>query len=157
MQNVVLHFDTDVSEENRAYCPQLLWEHTRLEAQLPACTPLSVTASLLSVGMPVGCLLMSPLLDGLGRRRTLMVVNAPAILGWLLIAMASHNKPWFFYQVYAGRLLTGLAIGLVSAPAVVYVGEVLHKTWRAVVVTWPSLGKLGSVRVHCIRNMHLAS
>jgi SP family facilitated glucose transporter-like MFS transporter 8 len=102
---------------------------------------LPVTAALLSVGMPAGCLLISPLLDRLGRRRTLMAVNTPALLGWLLIATASHSEPSFLYQVYAGRLLTGLAVGLVGTPAVVYSGEVLHKTWRAVVVTWPSLGE----------------
>jgi len=97
-------------------------------------------ASLLSVGIPAGCLLMSPMLDGLGRRRTMMLVNVPGLLGWLLIATASHTQPWILYQVYAGRLLAGLAGGLVSSPIVVYVGEVLDKTWRNVVVTWPSIG-----------------
>lgn len=91
--------------------------------------------------MPAGCLLMSPLLDGLGRRRTMMVVNVPAVVGWLLIAVASHSQPWFLYQVYAGRVLTGIAAGVVSTPAVVYIGEVLNKTWRDVMVTWPSLSK----------------
>lgn len=100
-------------------------------------------ASLVSLGMPAGCLLMSPMLDGLGRRRTLMLVNVPALLGWLLIAAASYSQPWMLYQLYAGRLLTGLSVGLVSSPAVVYAGEVLDKTWRNVVVTWPSLGKCG--------------
>lgn len=108
-------------------------------------------ASLVALGMPAGCLLMSPLLDRLGRRRSMMFVNAPAVLGWFLIATASHSEPWFLYQVYAGRLLTGFAMGLVSTPAVVYVGEVLHKTWRAVVVTWPSLGvSLGIVIVYTL-------
>jgi len=100
-------------------------------------------ASLMSLGSPAGCLLMSPMLDGLGRRRTMLLVNVPSLLGWLLIATASHTQPWILYQVYAGRLLTGLAVGLVSAPIVVYVGEVLDKTWRNAVVTWPSLGNCG--------------
>ena len=100
-------------------------------------------ATILSLGMPAGCLLVSPMLDGLGRRRTMMLVNVPAVLGWLLIATASHSQLWILYQVYAGRLFTGLAAGLVSSPIVVYVGEVLDKTWRNVVVTWPSLGKCG--------------
>jgi len=100
-------------------------------------------ASLVPLGMLAGCLLTSPMLDGLGRRRTMMLVNVPALLGWLLIATASHSQPWILYQLYAGRLLTGLAAGLVSSPIVVYVGEVLDKTWRNVVVTWPPLGKCG--------------
>ena len=73
----------------------------------------------------------------------MMLVNVPAFLGWLLIATASHSQPWFLYQAYAGRLLTGIAVGLVGTPAVVYVGEVLSKTWRDIVVTWSSLGKCG--------------
>jgi MFS family permease len=100
-------------------------------------------ASLVPLGMPAGCLLTSPMLDRLGRRRTMILVNVPALLGWLLIATASHSQPWILYQVYAGRLLTGLAFGLVSAPTVVYVGEVLDKTWRNIVVTWLALGKCG--------------
>jgi MFS family permease len=91
--------------------------------------------------MPAGSLLISPMLDRMGRRRTMMLVNVPAFLGWLLIATASHSHPWILYQVYAGRLLTGLAVGLVGAPTVVYVGEVMDKTWRNVVVTWPALGE----------------
>jgi hypothetical protein len=51
--------------------------------------------------MPVSCLLMSPMLYILGCRRTLMAVNTPAVLGWLLIATASHSEPWFLYQLYA--------------------------------------------------------
>jgi len=100
-------------------------------------------ASIPSLSITAGCLVLSPLLDGLGRRRTLMLVNMPALLGWLLIAMASHSEHWFFYQLYIGRLLTGLAVSLIATSAVVYVGEVLDKTWRVVVVTWPSLGKRG--------------
>jgi MFS family permease len=97
----------------------------------------------MSLGMPAGSLLMGPMLDGLGRRRTMMLVNVPALLGWLLIATAFHSQPWILYQVYAGRVLTGIAAGLNVSPPVVYVGEVLDKTWRNVVVTWPSLGKCG--------------
>jgi len=107
-----------------------------------------LVASLLFLGMLAGSLLMSPMLDELGRRRTMMLVNVPAILGWLLIATASHNQPWILYLVYGGRLLTGLAAGLVGPPAVVYVGEVLDKTRRTIVVTWPLLGKCG--RKQCL-------
>jgi MFS family permease len=70
-----------------------------------------------------------------------MLVNVPAVLGWLLIVTASHSEPWFLYQVYAGRLLTGLGAGLVSTPAVVYVGEAMDRMWRGVLITWPSIGE----------------
>jgi MFS family permease len=88
-----------------------------------------------------GCLLMGPLLHRLGRRRTLLLVNAPAVLGWLLIATASHSEPWFLYQMYAGRFLTGISVGVVSTPTIVYVGEAMDRIWRGVLITWPSIGE----------------
>ena len=73
----------------------------------------------------------------------MMLVNVPGLLGCLLIFTATHSPPWILYQVFAGRLLTGIAAGLVTPTTVVYVGEVMDKTWRNIVVTWPSLGKCG--------------
>ncbi|XP_023701755.1 facilitated trehalose transporter Tret1 isoform X1 [Cryptotermes secundus] len=111
-------------------------------------------ASLTTLGMPPGCLLMGPMLHRLGRRRTLLLVNAPAVIGWLLIATASHSEPWFLYQVYTGRLLTGIAAGLVSTPAVVYVGEAMDKIWRGVLITWPSIGvSLGILVVYVLGSL----
>ncbi|XP_069699247.1 facilitated trehalose transporter Tret1-like isoform X5 [Periplaneta americana] len=111
----------------------------------------SWVASLTSIGMPVGCLFMGPLMDRLGRKRTLMLVNLPAVLGWLLLASASHSPSWFLWQVYAGRLLTGLTTGLVNTPAVVYASETMEKMWRGVVVTWPSIGvSLGVLIVYVL-------
>jgi hypothetical protein len=98
-------------------------------------------ASLAAIATPIGCLVTGVLLDWLGRRRTLMVVNMPAVLGWLLIATASHSEPWFTYQLYAGRLLTGLATGMSSSPATVYVSEVADKSLRGMMVTWSSVGE----------------
>ena len=88
----------------------------------------------------MGCLLAGGLLDWLGRIRTLMVINAPAVLGWLLITIASHREPWFLYQLYAGRLLKGIATGMSSSPATVYVSEVVDKSLRGMIVTWSSIG-----------------
>jgi len=87
-------------------------------------------------------------LDWLGRRRTLMLINTPAALGWLLIATASHSESWFFFQVYAGRLLTGLATGMSSSPGTVYISEVVDKSLRGMMVTWSSIGKCTTVCCH---------
>ncbi|XP_069699267.1 facilitated trehalose transporter Tret1-like isoform X2 [Periplaneta americana] len=96
-------------------------------------------ASLISVSMPVGCILEGPLLDRLGRRVTLIMVNIPSVLGWLIIASASHRHNWFLFQVYVGRLLTGLSSGCTGSPSAVYVSEVLDKKLRGLVITWGSL------------------
>ncbi|XP_069699269.1 facilitated trehalose transporter Tret1-like isoform X2 [Periplaneta americana] len=97
-------------------------------------------ASMISVGMPLGCLFIGPLLDRLGRRRTIILVNAPAVVGWFLIATVPSNEHWFFPQLYIGRFLAGVSVGLVSLPVIVYVSEVLDKNLRGFVITWGSLG-----------------
>lgn len=74
-----------------------------------------------------------------------MLVNAPAVVGWILIATALHSEPWLLYQVYAGRLLTGVATGMSSSPATVYVSEVADKSLRGMMVTWSSVGECATV------------
>jgi facilitated trehalose transporter len=76
-------------------------------------------ASLSSLSTPLGCILGGYLMDLLGRRTTLLLLEVPLIAGWLLIAFAGSVP-----QIYAGRLLVGLGSGLVGAPARVYTGEV---------------------------------
>ncbi|XP_069699243.1 facilitated trehalose transporter Tret1-2 homolog isoform X2 [Periplaneta americana] len=108
-------------------------------------------ASLASISTPIGCLLTGVLLDRLGRKRTLMLINTPALLGWLIIATASHSENLFLYQLYAGRLLTGLATGMSSSPATVYVSEVADKALRGMLVTWASIGiSLGILVVYVL-------
>ncbi|PSN32151.1 hypothetical protein C0J52_23851 [Blattella germanica] len=106
-------------------------------------------ASLTAFGSPAGSLFVGPLLDRLGRKRTMLLVNTPAVLGWLLIS--TSYQPIFMYQLFLGRFLTGLAAGLVGAPAVVYVSEVVDKSLRGVVVTWASIGvSFGTLLVYLL-------
>ncbi|KAJ9588986.1 hypothetical protein L9F63_017721, partial [Diploptera punctata] len=98
----------------------------------------SWVAALTAIGAPVGSLLMGPMLEKLGRKWTLIVTNMPAVIGWVFVVTAF--QPIFIPLLYLGRLLTGLAAGLVSPPAVVYCGEVVDKGMRGVVVTFPSIG-----------------
>ncbi|PSN36326.1 hypothetical protein C0J52_24327 [Blattella germanica] len=108
-------------------------------------------ASLASIATPIGCLIIGGLLDGLGRKRAMMLVNVPAVIGWLLIATTSSHEHWFFYQVYVGRILTGIATGMSSTPATVYVSEVADRSLRGVLVTWTSIGiSLGILIVYVL-------
>ncbi|XP_059469544.1 facilitated trehalose transporter Tret1-2 homolog isoform X2 [Neocloeon triangulifer] len=98
-------------------------------------------ASLSSLSTPLGCILGGYLMDLLGRRTTLLLLEVPLIAGWLLIATAGGVP-----QIYAGRLLVGLGSGLVGAPARVYTGEVsqphLRGTLAALASVAVSLGVL---------------
>ncbi|PSN45095.1 hypothetical protein C0J52_05094 [Blattella germanica] len=64
-------------------------------------------ASLASISTPLGCLISGPMLDRWGRKVALFAVNVPGLVGWILLATAQASS-YFFPQVYAGRLFTGL-------------------------------------------------
>lgn len=69
--------------------------------------------------MPIGCLLSGPLIDKLGRKTALMVINFPSFLGWLILANQHAN----LYTLYAGQLLVGLSVGISTTPATIYAAE----------------------------------
>ncbi|KAJ9592807.1 hypothetical protein L9F63_015529 [Diploptera punctata] len=94
-------------------------------------------ASMLSVATIFGCLACGPLLDWLGRRKTLIIMNIPFIIGWTILCVAPSPAP--LYMLYIGRVLTGIGSGMVSIPACVYIGEMATDRLRGVLVTWPSI------------------
>lgn len=74
-------------------------------------------------------------MDQLGRRTTLILLEVPAIIGWILIAFASNVS-----MIYGGRLLVGLGSGMVAAPSRVYTGEVTQPHLRGTLAALASLG-----------------
>ncbi|XP_008559792.1 facilitated trehalose transporter Tret1 [Microplitis demolitor] len=92
-------------------------------------------ASMSSIGTPIGCLLSGYLMDQLGRKRSLIITEIPALLGWLLITFATNIE-----MIYAGRFFTGLGSGMVGAPARVYTSEVTQPHLRGMLTALSSVG-----------------
>ncbi|XP_011297405.1 facilitated trehalose transporter Tret1-like isoform X2 [Fopius arisanus] len=92
-------------------------------------------ASMSSIGTPIGCLLTGYLMDLLGRKRSLIITEVPAFLGWLLIAFATNVE-----AIYAGRFFVGLGSGMVGAPARVYTSEVTQPHLRGMLIALASVG-----------------
>ena len=65
--------------------------------------------SLVAVGAIFGCPIGGWAIDKFGRKRTLLLCSVPFELGWLLISFAQNRA-----MLYAGRITTGLACGIVS-------------------------------------------
>ena len=68
--------------------------------------------SLVAVGAVLGCPIGGWAIDKFGRKRTLLLCSVPFELGWLLISFAQNRA-----MLYAGRIITGLACGIVSVAA----------------------------------------
>ena len=81
---------------------------------------------------PAGGLLSGVLTELLGRKRVMVLINVPFLLGWILTCVA----PSFGVLLMAG-IIHGVTLGLVEAPICTYIGEVCQPEIRG------SLGTAG--------------
>lgn len=96
--------------------------------------------------MAFGCILGGILMERYGRRTAQLVLNVPFTIGWLLI-FAATSLDW----ILAGRFLTGISVGLLGAPASVYIGETSGPTYRGFLLAAVSLAiALGILIAHTL-------
>lgn len=74
-------------------------------------------------------------MDRLGRKKTLIMIEIPLIIGWLLIAFATDIT-----MIYIGRVLVGFGSGLVGAPCRVYTSEVTQPHLRGMLGAFAAVG-----------------
>ena len=67
------------------------------------------------------------LVQYLGRKRSLMLVNIPFVIGWILVC-TSHS----FAQLLAAQILLGITVGLCEAPLNTYYGEISQPEIRGI-------------------------
>ena len=80
---------------------------------------------MMPLGALFGGLACGPSMDRFGRRTTMVLINLPAMLGWLLITYASG-----FGMILAGRILAGFATGCTTVVCPTYIGEVCETRIR---------------------------
>lgn len=88
-----------------------------------------------TIGTPCGCILASYFTDLLGRKKTLIALQLPAIVGWLMVGTATTVQ-W----IYVGRFLVGLSSGMVGSPSRVYTSEVSQPHLRGMLSAFASVG-----------------
>ncbi|KAK2154100.1 hypothetical protein LSH36_276g00007 [Paralvinella palmiformis] len=81
--------------------------------------------SLMTVGAIAGGPIAGLLVEKVGRKTTLMMANVPFSGGWILIVCANN-----YVMLFCGRILTGLAVGMNSLAAPVYLAEITTKELR---------------------------
>ncbi|XP_055916154.1 facilitated trehalose transporter Tret1-like [Eupeodes corollae] len=85
-----------------------------------------------SVACPVGSFSGVFLVDRIGRKNSIALINIFAIIGWLLMSTAYYDDPSLVYvQLIISRLFSGIATGMGGSPASVYGAEVCLPKMRA--------------------------
>ncbi len=86
---------------------------------------------MINLGALAGSLIVGPLLNTQGRRASLRLSALPSAFGWLLMAVAqglsppaTEVSPTLVVALIFGRVLSGLAVGIMTAVASVYLVEV---------------------------------
>ncbi|CAH2102609.1 unnamed protein product [Euphydryas editha] len=86
-----------------------------------------------------GGVLGGPLVDYIGRRRTIIFTAIPFFIGWMLIATAE-----IVHLVLAGRAICGLCVGVGSLAFPVYLGETIQPEVRGTLGLFPTaIGNIG--------------
>lgn len=75
--------------------------------------------SIMSILTIVGSLLSGPITEPMGRKRAMLFVNIPHLVGWFVLYFATTLP-----HIFIGLSLLGLGVGLKEAPIITYVGEI---------------------------------
>jgi len=124
-----------------------VWDPTNIGAIALDYQQASWLTSLLSIGCFIGCVMAGPIMEKLGRRRTLMWVASGSYgLGFLLIVLANGAE-----MVYTGRFINGVGLGLVLATVSVYIVEIATTDMRGFLGCFVQfLGSVGVLITFCL-------
>ncbi|XP_034252792.1 facilitated trehalose transporter Tret1-like isoform X2 [Thrips palmi] len=99
----------------------------------------SWTGSLMPLGALGGGIAGGPLIEGIGRRTTILATAVPFIISWFLIALANN-----VIMVLSGRAIAGFCVGIASLSLPVYLGETVQPEVRGTLGLMPTtLGNTG--------------
>ncbi len=90
----------------------------------------AIVVSGLVAGALIGCCIAGPAADSLGRRRALLAAGVLALVGTALTAAAPA-----YPVLVGGRVLTGIAVGVTSAIAPLYLAELCTARIRGAMLT----------------------
>uniref|UniRef100_A0A336K6S6 CSON014626 protein n=1 Tax=Culicoides sonorensis TaxID=179676 RepID=A0A336K6S6_CULSO len=88
-------------------------------------------ASLAFICQPLGSCLSGVVLEQIGRKKAMMIVNLPHIAAWLMLYFAQDLR-----TIFLANILLGLGVGFMEAPVLTYVGEI---TFCLAVYSWRAL------------------
>ncbi|CAH2050319.1 unnamed protein product, partial [Iphiclides podalirius] len=99
----------------------------------------SWVGGLMPLAALAGGVIGGPLVDYIGRRKTILFTAVPFFVGWILIATAKIVD-----LVLAGRAICGLCVGVGSLAFPVYLGETIQPEVRGTLGLFPTaIGNIG--------------
>ncbi|XP_058830422.1 facilitated trehalose transporter Tret1-like isoform X2 [Topomyia yanbarensis] len=89
-------------------------------------------ASVHSLATPVGSFASGPIMDRWGRKPALLLAIVPLLCGWICLATASSH-----FLILLGRVIAGMSVGLIAAPAQVLLAEIAEPRLRGLLIGAP--------------------
>ncbi|XP_049538974.1 facilitated trehalose transporter Tret1-2 homolog [Anopheles darlingi] len=103
-------------------------------------------ASVHSLATPIGSFASGPIMDRWGRRPALLLAIIPLFTGWILLATASSH-----FLLLLGRMVAGVSVGLIAAPAQVLLAEIAEPRLRGLLIGAPFVAySLGILLVYAL-------
>lgn len=89
-------------------------------------------AAITPLTCPFGGPISSYCVTTFGRKGTLIIISVISLVHWLFIGLSHKTEVNIFYiQLLIGRVLTGLCIGMITTPTVMYSTEICHPKLRS--------------------------
>ncbi|XP_055619269.1 facilitated trehalose transporter Tret1 isoform X2 [Toxorhynchites rutilus septentrionalis] len=89
-------------------------------------------ASVHSLATPIGSFASGPIMDRWGRKPALLLAIVPLLSGWIFLATASSH-----FLILVGRVVAGISVGLIAAPAQVLLAEIAEPRLRGLLIGAP--------------------
>lgn len=103
-------------------------------------------ASMCLLSMAIGCIIGGVSVEKFGRKKTHIILCVPLLLGWVFIYFAFNLEMLLF-----GRILGGLAVGLLGTACPVYLSEMSAPKYRGLFLGTPSMAlSIGILIIHVI-------
>ncbi|XP_018912975.2 facilitated trehalose transporter Tret1 isoform X2 [Bemisia tabaci] len=90
--------------------------------------------SIAFICQPLGSVLSGIVLEPLGRKRSMLLVNVPHLIGWILFYNAESLS-----ILYITCALMGLGVGFMEAPIITYVGEISEPALRGILTSYSGI------------------
>ncbi|PSN58216.1 hypothetical protein C0J52_05971 [Blattella germanica] len=87
--------------------------------------------SIAYICQPLGSVLSGVVLEHLGRKKSMILVNIPHLIGWLMFYFGNSVE-----LLYVASVIMGLGVGFMEAPIITYVGEISQPELRGVLTSY---------------------